>query len=139
MMDDNEAEYRLPAKVLTNRDPILLNRLSVREFLQWLFFFGLVYLSFNLLPFEFYVRLVVAASTCIFAFLFIHSPINGLGGIEWLYIWLRYRLEKKQHQTEPPASLTLVSSRRPTIQVSMSVPDRNNTLTQAQHQRQDES
>ncbi len=51
-MDDNEAEYSLPAKVLTNRDPILMNRLSIREFLQWLFFFGLIYLGFNFLPLD---------------------------------------------------------------------------------------
>lgn len=114
-------EYRLPAKVLTNRDPILMNRLSIREFVQWLFFFGLIYLGFNFLPFEFYVRIVVAACLAMFAFLFIHAPINGLGGIEWLYIWLRYRLEKKRHKTQPPVGLTLITSHRPTIEVSMSV------------------
>lgn len=132
-MDDNELEYRLPARVLTNRDPILMNRLSIREFVQWLFFFGLIYLGFNFLPFEFYFRIIVAACIAMFAFLFIHAPINGLGGIEWLYIWLRYRLEKKRHRTQPPASLALVTSRRPTIQVSMSVLDRD--LEQIQEEK----
>jgi hypothetical protein len=121
-MDDNELEYRLPAKVLTNRDPILMNRLSIREFLQWLFFFGIIYLSFNLLPFDFYFRLIVAASLAVFAFMFIHVPINGLGGIEWLYIGLRFRLEKKRHQTQPPLTLSLITNQRPTIQVALSVP-----------------
>ena len=123
-MDDNEVEYRLPAKVLTNRDPILMNRLSIREFLQWLFFFGLIYLGFNFLPFDFYIRMVIATCIAMFAFLFIHAPINGLAGIEWLYIWLRYRLEKRQHRTQPPLSLALITSQRPTIQVAMSLADR---------------
>mgnify|MGYP001080868678 FL=1 len=126
-MDDNEVEYRLPAKVLTNRDPILMNRLSIREFLQWLFFFGLIYLGFNFLPFDFYIRMVIATCIAMFAFLFIHAPINGLAGIEWLYIWLRYRLEKRQHHTQPPLSLALITSQRPTIQVAMSLADRAKT------------
>ncbi len=124
-MDDNEAEYRLPARVLTNRDPILMNRLSIREFLQWLFFFGLIYLGFNFLPFDFYIRMVIATCLGMFAFLFIHAPINGLGGIEWLYIWLRYRLEKRQHHTQPPYNLALVTSQRPNITVAMSLADRS--------------
>ncbi len=131
-MDDNELEYRLPAKVLTNRDPVLMNRLSIREFLQWLFFFGLIYLGFNLLPFEFYIRLVVAACIAMFAFLFIHAPINGLGGIEWLYIWLRFRLEAKRHKTQPPLNLALVTGRRPTIQVSMAVLNRDHSQPQGE-------
>lgn len=134
-MDDNELEYRLPAKVLTNRDPILMNRLSIREFVQWLFFFGLIYLGFNFIPFEFYFRIVVAACIAMFAFLFIHAPINGLGGIEWLYIWLRYRLEKKRHRTQPPSSLSLVTSRRPTIQLDMVVLDRDPGLNQTQKEK----
>jgi hypothetical protein len=132
-MDDNEAEYRLPAKVLTNRDPILMNRLSIREFLQWLFFFGLIYLGFNFLPFDFYIRMVIATCIGMFAFLFIHAPINGLGGIEWLYIWLRYRLEKRQHHTQPPLNLALVNSQRPTIQVSMSLADRSKVGANTPH------
>lgn len=123
-MDDNEAEYRLPARVLTNRDPILMNRLSIREFLQWLFFFGLIYLGFNFLPFDFYIRMIIGACIGMFAFLFIHAPINGLGGLEWLYIWLRYRLETRQHHTQPPLSMALVTSQRPTIQLDMSLTDR---------------
>lgn len=121
-MDDNELEYRLPAKVLTNRDPILMNRLSIREFLQWGFFFGLIYVSFNLLPFDFPIRLVVGASLAMFAALFIHAPINGLGGIEWLFIWLRFQLEKKRHQTQPPLNLVLITSQKPTIQVALTLP-----------------
>lgn len=120
-MDDNELEYRLPAKVLTNRDPVLMNRLSIREFVQWLFFFGLIYVSFNLLPFNFPIRLVIGVSLAMFAALFIHAPINGLAGIEWLFIWLRFRLEKRNHHTQPSISLTLVYSRKPSIQISKRV------------------
>jgi hypothetical protein len=121
-MDDNELEYRLPAKVLTNRDPILMNRLSIREFLQWGFFFGLIYVSFNILPFDFPIRLVIGASLAMFAALFIHAPINGLGGIEWLFICLRFQLEKGKHQTQPPMNLTLITSQKPTIQVAITLP-----------------
>ena len=133
-MDDNELEYRLPAKVLTNRDPILMNRLSIREFLQWLVFFGLIYVNFNLLPFDFPIRLVIGASVAMFAALFIHAPINGLGGIEWLFIWLRFGLEKKRHYTQPPLNLTLITSRKPTIQVAMSLtPGSKQRIEQYQH------
>lgn len=103
-MDDNEIEYRLPAKVLTNRDPILLNKLSIREFLQWLFFFLVVYFVFRTLPFGLEVKLVVSGIILMFAMLFIHSPINGLAGIEWLFIHLRFALEKKKHLTIPALS-----------------------------------
>ncbi|OJV93784.1 MAG: hypothetical protein BGO39_15560 [Chloroflexi bacterium 54-19] len=120
-MDDNELEYRLPARVLTNRDPVLMNRLSIREFVQWLFFFGLIYISFNLLPFNFPIRLVIGVSLAMFAALFIHAPINGLAGIEWLFIWLRFHLEKHSHHTQPSINLSLVYSRKPSIQVSKRV------------------
>lgn len=134
-MDDNELEYRLPAKVLTNRDPILMNRLSIREFLQWLVFFGLIYVSFNLLPFDFPIRLIIGASLAMFAALFIHAPVNGLGGIEWLFIWLRFQLEKKQHRTQPPLNLTLITSQKPTIQVAMSLAPGSKKRIEQQHQQ----
>ncbi len=121
-MEDNELEYRLPAKVLTNRDPILLNKLSIREFVQWAFFFGLVYLDFNLLPLDFYIRLIIGSVIATFAALFIHAPINGLAGLEWVYIWLRFRLEKRRHLTVAPFEADLNSQQRPVFQVSMTLP-----------------
>ncbi len=124
-MDDNELEYRLPAKVLTNRDPILLNKLSMREFFQWTFFFGLIYLDFNLLPVDFYIRLIIGAVLATFAALFIHAPINGLSGIEWVYIWLRFRLEKQRHLTVAPLELDLAGQQRPVFQVSLSLAGRS--------------
>ncbi len=138
-MDDNELEYRLPAKVLTNRDPILMNRLSIREFLQWGFFFGLIYISFNLLPFDFPIRLVIGASLAMFAALFIHAPINGLGGIEWLFIWLRFQLEKRRHQTQPPVNINLITNQKPTIQVAMSLTNSVKRRNEQPDQRQDQA
>ncbi len=123
-MDDNELEYRLPAKVLTNRDPILLNKLSIREFFQWTFFFGLIYLDFNLLPVDFYIRLIIGAVLVTFAALFIHAPINGLAGIEWVYIWLRFRLERQRHLTVAPLEVDLAGQQRPVFQVSLSLAGR---------------
>ncbi len=123
-MDDNELEYRLPAKVLTNRDPILLNKLSMREFFQWTFFFGLIYLDFNLLPVDLYIRLIIGAVLVTFAALFIHAPINGLAGIEWVYIWLRFRLEKQRHLTVAPLEVDLAGQQRPVFQVSLSLAGR---------------
>lgn len=116
---DNEMEYRVPAKVLTNRDPIILNKLSLREFFQWAIFFILIYLSFNALPLDFTFKLVIGAAVGTFGALFIHAPINGLAGIEWVYIYLRFAAEKKRHKTVPP--LTIEPGRKPVFNVSMSL------------------
>jgi hypothetical protein len=112
-MMEEEVEFRVPAKLLTNRDAIFLNRLSMREMFQWLVILALVYVTFNYIPLEFIFKLVIIALLLSFGFLFIHAPINGLAGIEWLWIFMRYKLEKKFHQTnaavEGASAKTLVS------------------------------
>jgi hypothetical protein len=112
---EEEIEFRVPAKLLTNRDAIFLNRLSMREMVQWLIIIGLVYVTFNYIPLDFIFKLVIIATLLSFGFLFIHAPINGLAGIEWLWIFSRYKLETKFHQTKPAVegvnSKTLVSVR----------------------------
>jgi hypothetical protein len=106
-MDEYETEYRLPAKVLTNRDPIFLNRLSVRELAQWLIFGGLLYLLAKLSPLPFTFNILIGGVILIFAGLFIHAPVNGLAGIEWIYIYVRYVLEKRQHHLVAPVEVEL--------------------------------
>lgn len=139
-MDDNELEYRIPAKVLTNRDPILLGKLSIREFFQWAFFFVLVYVAFNLLPFIFTIKLVMAAIVVVFGGLFIHSPINGLAGIEWLYVYVRFGLEKKRHLTIAPLppDAMLPGGQLPVFRASITslTPQLLDTPTQLQKQEQ---
>lgn len=127
---DEEREYRLPAKVLTNRDPVILNKLSIREFFQWAFFFMLVYFIFNDLPeLNFTIRLVVAACIVTFGGLFIHAPLNGLAGIEWIYVYIRFVVEKSRHRTAAPVTLHL--GRRPKFSVSMALPNLVQTQEQA--------
>ena len=112
-MQEEEYEYRVPAKLLNSRDPIILNKLSMGEAAQWLLFGFLMYLSFNALPLDGTFRLVIAGSIFMAGLAFIHSPINGLAGIEWSFIYLRFNLEKKWHRTLPPVealtSRTLIS------------------------------
>lgn len=115
---ENEMEYRVPARVLTNRDPVILNKLSFREFFQWGIFFILIYLSFNSLPLDFTFKLITGVAIATFAALFIHSPINGLAGIEWVYIFSRFAFEKKQHRTAAP--IGVYSGTRPVYSVSFS-------------------
>lgn len=116
---DDEMEYRVPARVLTNRDPIILNKLSLREFFQWAVFFILIYFSFNALPLDFVFKLVIGASIATFGALFIHAPVNGLAGVEWAYIYLRFAAEKKRHKTVPPVNT--YPGRKPVFTVSMSL------------------
>ncbi|HEX2911053.1 MAG TPA: hypothetical protein VH186_09615 [Chloroflexia bacterium] len=100
--DSDTLETLIPAKVLTNRDPVILGKLSIREFFQWLFFFALIYLVFNTLLFlDFTYRFIAGAVIFMLGLAFIHSPINGLAGIEWFYVYLRYLAEKSRHDTLP--------------------------------------
>lgn len=93
-----EEEYRVPIKILTDRDPIVAGRLSIRELVQWVFFGALIYICFHYLPLPFQFNLVLGAVIFMGAIVFIHAPVNGLSGLEWLYINFRYRLEKRLHQ-----------------------------------------
>lgn len=98
--ENENLEYFIPVRVLTNRDPIILGKLSMREFFQWCFFFGLIYLAFNALPqVDFTFRLVAGAVFFMMGLAFIHSPINGLAGIEWGYMFLRFFVERNRHDT----------------------------------------
>ena len=102
-----EQEYRVPAKLLTRREPIFFNRLSVLEAVQWGILGVLAYFGLNLLPFGFVYKVGVLGAMAMVGFVFIHVPVNGLTGLEWLYILLRYRIEEEQHQAKPPLSLNL--------------------------------
>jgi hypothetical protein len=99
---EEEIEYRVPAKLLNSRDPIILGKVSLGEAGQWIVFLVLVYVSFNMLPLDGTFRLVIAFSIFMAGVAFIHSPINGLAGIEWAFIYTRFNLEKKLHRTLPP-------------------------------------
>ncbi len=113
-----EQEYRVPAKLLTRREPIFFNRLSVLEAVQWGILGVLAYFGLNLLPFGFVYKVGVLGAMAMIGFVFIHVPINGLTGLEWLYIVLRFRVEEDQHLAEPPLSLNLPTfSRLATEQV----------------------
>jgi hypothetical protein len=104
-----KTQYRKPARVLTQRDPILFAKLSIREFLQWLFFGVLFYLTYNQLlgGLDFFLKLGVVGFMAMIAFAFIHAPVNGLAGIEWLYINLRYRLDGDKHHTLAPSEMEM--------------------------------
>ncbi len=102
-----EQEYRVPVKLLTRREAIFFNRLSVLETVQWLAVGALAYLGFNLMPLDFTVKVGVLGTLVMAGMVFIHVPINGLTGIEWFFIALRYRLEEDRHYGEPPTVLSL--------------------------------
>lgn len=118
--DDHEPEYRVPAKLLTNRDPIILNVLSFRELAQWGILSGLIYLEFNVLPLDFLIKVFLTSTLLILGFTFIHVPMNGLAGIEWCWVWLRFKLEKRLHKTVP-AKLTEhdAASSLPRVRISL--------------------
>jgi hypothetical protein len=118
--DEQEPEYRVPAKLLTNRDPIILNVLSFRELAQWGVVSGLIYLEFNLLPLDFLIKVFLTSTLLILGFTFIHVPVNGLAGIEWCWVWLRFKLEKRLHKTvaTPPTARDLASS-NPSVRISL--------------------
>ena len=102
-----EQEYRVPVKLLTRREPIFFNRLSVLEAAQWLAVGAITYFIFNLLPLGLVLKIGFLGGLLMLGFVFIHVPINGLTGIEWLYIALRFRLEEEQHQAQPPLTVSL--------------------------------
>lgn len=102
-----EHEYRVSAKLLTRREPIFFNRLSVLEAVQWGILGLAAYLGLNLLPFGLVYKVGVLAAMIMVGFVFIHVPVNGLTGLEWLYIMLRFRVEEDQHLADPPLALNL--------------------------------
>lgn len=115
-----EDEYRVPVKLLTNRDPIIGEQLSIREMAQWLVVVGLVYLFFKLTPLPFQINLIVAGVALMAAVVFIHVPVNGLSGLEWIFINVRYRLEKKLHQaTGVEIGLRSLVGLKPAFNVSL--------------------
>jgi hypothetical protein len=109
---DNEQEYRVPIKILTQRDPIIGGKLSMREMGQWMFFGVLLYLVVNILPLPLQVNLMLGAFILMGAFIFIHIPVNGLSGIEWIFIAMRYRAERHLHKAKGIAVSDTTSSRR---------------------------
>jgi hypothetical protein len=113
-LEQEEMEYRVPAKLLNSRDPVILNKLSMGEAAQWFVFGVLIYFTFNS-PLDFTFKLVIGTLLFMAGLAFIHSPINGLAGIEWSYIYLRFNVEKRQHQTEPPLEAV---SQKPLVSVS---------------------
>ena len=104
-----EAEYRVPVKLLTKREPIFFNRLSGLETAQWLVIGALTYFVMNALPLGLVLKGGVIGGIFMVGALFIHIPLNGLTGLEWLFIALRFRVEEEQHQTTAPNTLSLPS------------------------------
>ena len=113
--NSDEQEYRIPVKVLTNRDPIIAGKLSLREMGQWVVALVLLYIVLNLMPGPFQIKAILAAILIMGAVVFIHIPINGLAGIEWVFINFRYRAEKRLHSstgsTMTPDSVLLAATR----------------------------
>ena len=116
---NEEKEYRVPIKILTNRDPIIAGHFSILELVQWLFFGTLIYVCINLLPLPFQFNLSCGALILMFAAVFIHAPVNGLSGLEWIFIYLRFNLEKRQHHTAGVSVSQDLSMLKPKFQVKL--------------------
>lgn len=117
----DEQEYRVPIKILTQRDPIIGGKLSMRELGQWVFFLILIYLAFNVLPLPFQINIAIGGTLLMVAFVFIHVPVNGLSGIEWIYINIRYRLEKALHLTQGIRPEKDIAVQKPIFEIKMAV------------------
>ncbi len=102
-----EAEYRVPVKLLTKREPIFFNRLSGLETAQWVIVGALTYFVMNTLPLDLVLKVGLITAIFMTGVLFIHIPMNGLTGLEWLFIALRFRVEEEQHQAAAPHTLNL--------------------------------
>ena len=114
-----EQEYRVPIKILTQRDPIIGGKLSIRELAQWLFFATLLYFVLNVSPLPFQFNAGIAGLILMIAVVFIHVPVNGLAGIEWIFINTRYSLERKSHRTLGHEPSKDIANQKPTFQISM--------------------
>ncbi len=118
MDDDENLEYPIPAPSLTKRDPIFFNKLSFREVGQWAVILLLMYGAFNVpLPLAIPFRIIIAGLLFMLGLLFIHSPINGLSGIEHFYIGSLFISEKKAHKTVAPVNIELKLGRKPTFDI----------------------
>ena len=73
-------------------------------------------------PSLFQIKAILAAFILMGAVIFIHVPVNGLAGIEWIFVSVRYRLERRLHDAEPtPVSVSpalLAAGRRPTFTIA---------------------
>jgi hypothetical protein len=97
-MQQEQTSYRVPEKLLVDRDAIILGKLSLREAGQWLIFFAISYSIFSYTPFfDFTIKLVAVSIILLAGYMAIHQQFNGLTGYEWIRVWFRYRRETNLH------------------------------------------
>ena len=95
-MISSTLQWLIPASLLTNRDKIILNKLTIWEACQWLIVAVPVYVLMTYCDFiDFVIRLTIAVMIALLGFRFIHVPSNGLVGTEWAWAYFRYQLEER--------------------------------------------
>jgi hypothetical protein len=98
-----EQEWLIPEPCMSHKEKIILGLISLGEFAQWLVVGVLLYLVTGVLPLDFIFKTTAAAVLLFSGVTFIHMPLNGLTGLEWIRVFFRYRLEEGEglHHGKP--------------------------------------